>query len=71
MLAPPRKPDGQPSPSPNVEPDGQDMSVPFAERRGREQAKRARRGCPFKIRDDRSLYPTSRLRFVVRRRPQC
>ena len=37
MLTPPCKPDGK-------------SQSPFAKRRGREQAKRARRGCPFKIR---------------------
>ena len=48
MLAPPCKPDGQPSPHSQSE-----------------------RGMSVQDPNDRSLYPTSRLRFVVWSRPQC
>ena len=57
MLAPPCKPDGQPR--------------PFREAKGTRASEASSQGMPVQDPNDRSLYPTSRLHFVVRRRPQC
>ena len=75
MLAPPCKPDGQPRPHSQSErgtrADAAIGPPPSQSARGRERAQRCERGMPVQDPNDRSLYPTSRLRFVVWRRPQC
>ena len=73
MLAPPCKPDGHPAAQRYSSP-----STIIPSPAGRERARvraggegLAPQGMPVQDPNDRSLYPTSRLHFVVWSRPQC